>query len=237
MPRSCAKSSSAGEAVEDRRLRHRALCSAGSAAACSTTTYGPTETHLVTMSTCCAASAARLAEAAAHRRADREHAGLRPRRAAGVPCRSASPGELYIGGEGVARGYLEPPGADGRAVRPDPFGGAAGARLYRTGDLARVSRRRAARVPRARRPPGEDPRASASSSARSRRRSTAAPSRAARRSSPLGRRPGDRRLAAYVVATPRRAADVDERACASAARDAARVHGAVGVRARWSVCR
>ena len=46
-------------------------------------------------------------------------------------------GELYIGGAGVARGYLRPPRPDGRAVRPRPFSREPGARLYRTGDLAR----------------------------------------------------------------------------------------------------
>ncbi|MBV9773170.1 MAG: amino acid adenylation domain-containing protein, partial [Gemmatimonadetes bacterium] len=55
----------------------------------------------------------------------------------GEPTPVGVPGELCVGGEQVARGYLNQPERTAEKFVPDAFSGEAGARLYRTGDRAR----------------------------------------------------------------------------------------------------
>lgn len=57
--------------------------------------------------------------------------------ARGLPVAPGEVGELYIGGVGLARGYLHRPEATAAAFVPDPFSDVPGARLYRTGDRVR----------------------------------------------------------------------------------------------------
>ncbi|MGC8806168.1 MAG: amino acid adenylation domain-containing protein [Thiomonas sp.] len=56
---------------------------------------------------------------------------------AGQPCAIGAPGEIHIGGGGVALGYFQRPELSAERFIPDPFSTRAGARLYKTGDLGR----------------------------------------------------------------------------------------------------
>lgn len=47
-------------------------------------------------------------------------------------------GELYVGGDLLARGYINLPETTAKAFTPDPFAQKEGARMYKTGDLARL---------------------------------------------------------------------------------------------------
>ncbi|WP_163997839.1 non-ribosomal peptide synthase/polyketide synthase, partial [Pyxidicoccus caerfyrddinensis] len=100
-----------------------------------TACYGPTESTLF---------------ASTHRMTSVEHVGAsvpigRPigntqvylLEAFGQPVPVGVVGELFIGGDGVARGYVEQPALTAERFVPDAFSGVPGARLYRTGDLAR----------------------------------------------------------------------------------------------------
>ncbi|MEG1681341.1 MAG: amino acid adenylation domain-containing protein, partial [Stenotrophomonas sp.] len=98
--------------------------------------YGPTETVVTPLlwkadlDQRCEAVYAPIGKAVGNRTLQVLDPLLRP-----LPSRLA--GELYIGGEGVARGYHARPSLTAERFVPDPFG-APGARLYRTGDLVRA---------------------------------------------------------------------------------------------------
>ena len=49
------------------------------------------------------------------------------------------PGELFIGGDGLARGYFNLPAMTQEKFIPDPFSEQPGARMYRTGDLVQLT--------------------------------------------------------------------------------------------------
>ena len=143
-------------------------------------------------------------ERRAHRPPDRQHAGLRPRRATCGPSRSACAGELYIGGDGLARGYLNRPDLTAERFVPDPFGGGARRAPLPDGRPRALPARRAHRVPRARRPAGEGARLPHRAG---RDRGGAQAARGGARGG-RGRasrtRGGDKRLVAYVVMVPTR---------------------------------
>ncbi len=55
----------------------------------------------------------------------------------GLPVPAGARGEIWLGGDALARGYWQRPALTADRFRPDPFAEEPGARLYRTGDLGR----------------------------------------------------------------------------------------------------
>lgn len=106
-------------------------------------TYGPTEATVIV-------TAGELAGGTAGRTAGGPAAGQRPPLGRPLPgvrlylldergslLPAGSEGELYIGGAGLARGYLARPELTAEAFLPDPFADTPDGRMYRTGDRAR----------------------------------------------------------------------------------------------------
>ncbi|XXY54893.1 amino acid adenylation domain-containing protein [Sorangium sp. So ce269] len=99
--------------------------------------YGPTETTVTaTVSNLSAAADPRDAWAVPIGRplANTRAYVLDP---AGQPVPAGVVGELYLGGQGLARGYWARPDLTAERFVPDPFADQPGERLYRTGDRAR----------------------------------------------------------------------------------------------------
>jgi amino acid adenylation domain-containing protein len=94
--------------------------------------YGPTECTVD--ATCCAVRSSQLQPSLGRPLANVQvyvlDEALRP-----LPI--GCDGELYIGGYGLARGYLHRPELTAERFVPDPFAAVPGSRLYRTGDRAR----------------------------------------------------------------------------------------------------
>ncbi|HKV07510.1 MAG TPA: amino acid adenylation domain-containing protein, partial [Thermoanaerobaculia bacterium] len=113
-------------------------CSAETAAAWSERValfncYAPTETTIYSTTGRCHPGARRVPPMG--RPIAGARAYLLDRRLRPVPL--GAQGEIYVGGEGVARGYHGRPDLTAERFVPDPWSPEPGARLYRTGDLAR----------------------------------------------------------------------------------------------------
>ncbi len=95
--------------------------------------YGPTETTVWSGATAIVDDAPTLGEPFANERLYLLDRDLQP-----VPV--GVPGELYIAGNGVTRGYWRRPELTAERFLPDPYARAGGERMYRTGDIGRWRR-------------------------------------------------------------------------------------------------
>ncbi len=95
--------------------------------------YGPTETTIASTGTLCDPNLAMtpsIGKPILNTQVYLLNQRLAPVHLGGV-------GEIYLGGAGVTRGYLNRPDLTAERYLPDPFSKVPGARLYKTGDLAR----------------------------------------------------------------------------------------------------
>ncbi len=97
--------------------------------------YGPSETHVVTTFTLKGSASDWPAIAPIGRPIANTQIYILGDNLQPVPV--GVPGELYIGGAGVARGYINRPDLTQEKFTPNPFSPQSQARLYKTGDLAR----------------------------------------------------------------------------------------------------
>jgi len=126
----------------ERALPERAACLRRqlSAAVRVANTYGPTEVTVVATSHSFHGTPDAAPRPLRELPIGRPLAGVRAYVLDGARelCPPGVPGELCVGGEGVARGYLGRPELTARAFLPDPNALRPGARMYATGDLART---------------------------------------------------------------------------------------------------
>ena len=98
--------------------------------------YGPTETHVCASAYSIDVGSREVADP--NRRTPiggpLRHTSLHVLSQDGTRADDGQIGELYVGGEGIAHGYLGGPGETAVRFVPDPFSGRPGARMYRTGD-------------------------------------------------------------------------------------------------------
>lgn len=97
--------------------------------------YGPTETHVVTALTLAEDPEKWPVFPSIGRPIDNTQIHILDVRRRQVPI--GVKGEIFIGGAGVARGYLGQPELTAQRFLPDPFCDDSQARLYKTGDVAR----------------------------------------------------------------------------------------------------
>ncbi|MFC3502869.1 amino acid adenylation domain-containing protein [Micromonospora krabiensis] len=124
-----------GDALYVRELRHW-LSRYGDQRPALVNMYGITETTVhVTAQRIRRADVRRGADSPIGRPLDDLRAYVLDRHLNPVPV--GVPGELFVAGEGLARGYLNRAGLTAQRFLPEPFSGEPGARMYRTGDRVR----------------------------------------------------------------------------------------------------